>query len=179
MGQNMGQKCGLATGQPNRQLSPPILDLRHIQDHFGFTFLRGALTRFSEGFYSLFSGLLPMPGGFLPLPVISCSGSNMGQKHGKYSEYVNSALQPLLSNLSPDFPAQESGVYIERGRWHGCHRPLLGIWIFCCLQQNHGSSMSSHCAYSVVFFSHAIPLISMSAYWSPLPSAAVFQPVKR
>ena len=50
MGQNMGQKCGLATGQPNRQLSPPNLDLRHIQDHFGFTFLRVALTRFSEVF---------------------------------------------------------------------------------------------------------------------------------
>ena len=50
MGQNMGQKCGLAMGQPNRQLSPPNLDLRHIQDHFGFTFPIVALTRFSEGF---------------------------------------------------------------------------------------------------------------------------------
>ena len=50
MGQNMGQKCGLAMGQPNRQLSPPNLDLRHIQDHFGFTFLLVALTRFSGGF---------------------------------------------------------------------------------------------------------------------------------
>ena len=50
MGQNMGQKCGLTTGLPNKQLSPPNLDLRHIQDHFGFTFLRVALTRFSEGF---------------------------------------------------------------------------------------------------------------------------------
>ena len=37
-------------GQPNRQLSPPNLDLRHIQDHFGFTFSRGALNRFSGGF---------------------------------------------------------------------------------------------------------------------------------
>ena len=42
MGQNMGQ--------PNRQLSPPNLDLRHIQDHFGFTFSRVALTGFSGGF---------------------------------------------------------------------------------------------------------------------------------
>ena len=50
MGQNMGQKCGLAMGQPNRQLSPPNLDLRHIQDHFGFTFPMVALTRFSRGF---------------------------------------------------------------------------------------------------------------------------------
>ena len=50
MGQNMGQKCGLAMGQPNRQLSPPNLDLRHIQDHFGFTFPRVALTRFSGDF---------------------------------------------------------------------------------------------------------------------------------
>ena len=50
MGQNMGQKCGLAMGQPNRQLSPPNLDLRHIQDHFGFTFPGIALTLFSEGF---------------------------------------------------------------------------------------------------------------------------------
>lgn len=50
MGQNMGQKCGLAMGQPNRQLSPPNLDLRHIQDHSGFTFSRVALTGFSRGF---------------------------------------------------------------------------------------------------------------------------------
>ena len=50
MGQNMGQKCGLAMGQPNRQLSPPNLDLRRIQDHFGFSFPRVALTGFSRGF---------------------------------------------------------------------------------------------------------------------------------
>ena len=50
MGQNMGQKCGLAMGPPNRQLSPPNLDLRHIQDHFEFTFPRVALTGFSGGF---------------------------------------------------------------------------------------------------------------------------------
>ena len=37
-------------GQPHRQLSPPNLDLRHFQDHFGFTFPRVALTRFSGGF---------------------------------------------------------------------------------------------------------------------------------
>ena len=37
-------------GQPNRQLSPPNLDLQHIQDHFGFTFLGIALALFSEGF---------------------------------------------------------------------------------------------------------------------------------
>ena len=37
-------------GQPNRQLSPPNLDLRHIQDHFGFTFPRVALNGFSRGF---------------------------------------------------------------------------------------------------------------------------------
>ena len=46
----MGQKCGLTMGPPNRQLLPPNLDLRHIQDHFGFTFPRVALTRFSRGF---------------------------------------------------------------------------------------------------------------------------------
>ena len=46
----MGQKCGLAMGQPNRKLSPPNLDLRHIQDHFGFSFRRVALTGFSRGF---------------------------------------------------------------------------------------------------------------------------------
>ena len=46
----MGQKCGLAMGLSNRQLSPPNLDLRHIQDHFGFTFPRFALTGFSRGF---------------------------------------------------------------------------------------------------------------------------------
>ena len=50
MGQNMGQKCGLAMGQPNKQLSPPNLDLRHIQDHFEFTFPRVALTGFSRVF---------------------------------------------------------------------------------------------------------------------------------
>ena len=50
MGQNMGQKSGLAMGPPNRQLSPPNLDLRHIQDHFGFAFPRVALTGFSGGF---------------------------------------------------------------------------------------------------------------------------------
>ena len=50
MGQNMGQKCGLAMGQPNRQLSPPNLDLRHIQDHFGFTFPRIASPRVLGGF---------------------------------------------------------------------------------------------------------------------------------
>ena len=50
MGQNMGQKCGLAMGRPNRQHSPPNLDLRHIQDHFGFTFPRVALNGFSRGF---------------------------------------------------------------------------------------------------------------------------------
>ena len=49
MGQNMGQKCSLAMGQPNRQLSPPNLDLRHIQDHFGFTFLPVSLAKFSRG----------------------------------------------------------------------------------------------------------------------------------
>ena len=37
-------------GQPNRRLSPPNLDLQHIQDHFGFTFLGIALALFSEGF---------------------------------------------------------------------------------------------------------------------------------
>ena len=36
--------------QPNRQLSPPNLDLRHIQDHFEFTFPGIMLTLFSEGF---------------------------------------------------------------------------------------------------------------------------------
>lgn len=50
MGQNMGQKCGLAMDQPNRQLLPPNLGFRHIQDHFGFTFPRVALTGFSRGF---------------------------------------------------------------------------------------------------------------------------------
>ena len=50
IGQNMGQKCGLAMGQPIRQLSPPNLDLRHIQDHFEFTFPRVALTGFSRSF---------------------------------------------------------------------------------------------------------------------------------
>ena len=68
-------------GQPNRQLSPPNLDLRHIQYHFRFTFPRVALTRFSGGFSlpvfepSAGSGL------FLSLSVISCPASNMGQKH--------------------------------------------------------------------------------------------------
>ena len=37
-------------GHPSWQLSPPNLDLRHIQDHFGFTFSRVALTGFSGGF---------------------------------------------------------------------------------------------------------------------------------
>jgi len=50
MGQNMGQKCGLAMGQPKPLTFPPILDFRHIQDHFEFTFLRVALTRFSGVF---------------------------------------------------------------------------------------------------------------------------------
>ena len=50
MGQNMGQKCGLGMGQPTRQLSPPNLDLRHIQDHFGFSFPGFASTRFSGDF---------------------------------------------------------------------------------------------------------------------------------
>jgi len=36
--------------QPNRRLSPLNLDLRHIQDHFSFTFPRVALTGFSGGF---------------------------------------------------------------------------------------------------------------------------------
>ena len=82
MGQNMGQKCGLAVGQPNWQLSPLNLDLRHIQDHFGFTFPRVALTRFS-GFFSLPVFEPPAESRiFLPLPVISCPGSTMGQKHG-------------------------------------------------------------------------------------------------
>ena len=36
-------------GQPNRQLSPPNLDLRHIQDHFEFTFPRDVTTWFSGG----------------------------------------------------------------------------------------------------------------------------------
>ena len=49
-GSKHGSKCGLAMGQPNRQLSPPNLDLRHIQDHFGFTFPRIALIRFSGVF---------------------------------------------------------------------------------------------------------------------------------
>lgn len=46
----MGQKCGLAMDQPNRQLLPPNLDLRHIQDYFRFTFPRIALTWFPGGF---------------------------------------------------------------------------------------------------------------------------------
>ena len=37
---------------------------------------------FQEVFRTLFLGHPPEPGVFLPLPVISCPGSNMGQKHG-------------------------------------------------------------------------------------------------
>ena len=37
---------------------------------------------FQEVFHALFSSHLPIPAGFLPLPVFSCPGSNMGQKHG-------------------------------------------------------------------------------------------------
>ena len=40
-------------GQPNKQLSPPNLDLRHIQDHFVLSFPRFALARFSGGFSRL------------------------------------------------------------------------------------------------------------------------------
>ena len=82
MGQNMGQKCGLAMGQPSRQLSPPDLDLRHIQDHFGFTFPRVALPRFSGGFSLPVFEPSAGTGYFLSLPIIYCPQSNMGQKHG-------------------------------------------------------------------------------------------------
>ena len=82
MGQNMGQKCGLAMGQPNRYLSPPNLDLRHIQDHFRFTFSRVALTRFSGGFSLPVFEPSAGTGYFLFLPIIYCPQSNMGQKHG-------------------------------------------------------------------------------------------------
>ncbi len=75
----MGQKCGLAIGRPTRQLSPPNLDLRHIQDHFGFTFPRVALSRFSEGFSIPVFEPSVDTGRFFPLPVISCPCSNMGQ----------------------------------------------------------------------------------------------------
>ena len=37
---------------------------------------------FQEVFHSLFSSRLPKPEVFSPLPVISCPGSNMGQKYG-------------------------------------------------------------------------------------------------
>ena len=84
MGQNMGQKCGLAMGQPTRQLSLPNLDLRHIQDHFGFTFPRFALTRFSGGFSPLVfepyvdTGRFSSSAGNLPLPLPTWV-KNMGQ----------------------------------------------------------------------------------------------------
>ena len=37
---------------------------------------------FHEVFHALFSSYQRIPGGFLPLSVISCPDSNMGQKHG-------------------------------------------------------------------------------------------------
>ena len=43
---------------------------------------------FQKVFHSLFSSHPPVPGCFLPLPVISFPGSNMGQKHG--SDYFPS-----------------------------------------------------------------------------------------
>ena len=42
----------LKMGQPSRQLSLPNLDLRHIQDHFGFTFPMVTLPGFSRDFSS-------------------------------------------------------------------------------------------------------------------------------
>lgn len=69
-------------GQPSRQLSLPNLDLRHIQDHFGFTFRWLRCPGFQEIFHPLFSSQPPIPEAFLTLPVISRSSSNMGQKHG-------------------------------------------------------------------------------------------------
>lgn len=84
MGQNMGQKCGLAMGQPNRRLSPPNLDLRHIQDHFGFTFPRVAPAGFSRGFShpvfepSADAGSFSSSAGNL-LPQFQHGSKNMGQ----------------------------------------------------------------------------------------------------
>lgn len=69
-------------GQPSRQLSLPNLDLRHIQDHFGFTFRWLRCPGFQEIFHPLFSSQPPIPEAFLTLPVISRPSSNMGQKHG-------------------------------------------------------------------------------------------------
>ena len=69
-------------GQPSRQLSLPNLDLRHIQDHFGFTFRWLRCPGFQEIFHPLFSSQPPIPEAFLTLPVISHPSSNMGQKHG-------------------------------------------------------------------------------------------------
>ena len=48
-------------------------------------FLRLRWPGFREVFHSLLSSRLPVSGVFLPLPVISCPGSNMGQKHGSGS----------------------------------------------------------------------------------------------
>ena len=39
-------------------------------------------TGFQEVFHSLFSSHPPEPEDFRPLPLISCPGSNVGQKHG-------------------------------------------------------------------------------------------------
>lgn len=69
-------------GQPSRQLSLSNLDLRHIQDHFGFTFRWLRCPGFQEIFHPLFSSQPPIPEAFLTLPVISRPSSNMGQKHG-------------------------------------------------------------------------------------------------
>ena len=55
MGQNMGQNVVLKMGQPSRQLSLPNLDLRHIQDHFGFTFRWLRCPGFQEIFHPLFN----------------------------------------------------------------------------------------------------------------------------
>ena len=50
MGQNMGQKCGLETGQPIEGTIPTILGFRHIQDQFAFSFSGFPFASFSGDF---------------------------------------------------------------------------------------------------------------------------------
>ncbi len=61
---------------------------------------------FREVFHSLFSSHPPVLGVFLPLPVISCPGSNMGQKHGSgcfSSPEVENQSLPRVSWLYHSF----------------------------------------------------------------------------
>ena len=123
MGQNMGQLCGLAMGQPNRQPLPLNLDLRYIRSHFGFTFSQFALHRFQRRFLNLCLGTASSASTYFLSSVNLPPKSNMGQKYGSgnFLSFKRRRLSPLQGFVIVPYIFQIASLFFPKSttaRWH-------------------------------------------------------------